>query len=301
VGGSISLTMNSDQELSAAFEAHREHLNRVAYAMLGSMSDAEDVVQNAWLRLQRRSEPAEIEDLRAWLTTTVSRLSLDALGSARARREHYVGPWLPEPKVEELADNDPAERVTLDESISLALLIVMEHLSPPERTAFLLHDIFGFTFAEVAETVGRSPAAVRQLATRARKQVASGRPRFPATHTEQVAIVSAFARACSEGDIKTLARLLHPEVVWRTDGGGRVKASRQVLRGARTVARSMLALARRPPQAGRMVAINSSPGLLLRDTDGVLTVISLTVDSGLIVAIDIMRNPHKLRRVEPQL
>jgi RNA polymerase sigma-70 factor, ECF subfamily len=149
--------MVSHDELSAAFGVHRERLIRVAYATLGSVAEAEDVVQDAWLRLQRVSDPDSIRDLRAWLTTTVGRLALDVLTSARVRREEYVGPWLPEPLVEPL-DEDPADRVTLDESISLALLVLLERLSPAERTAFLLHDVFGLSFDEVAQVVGRSPA-----------------------------------------------------------------------------------------------------------------------------------------------
>jgi RNA polymerase sigma factor (sigma-70 family) len=145
-----------DDALSRAFEVHRPRLLRVAYATVGSVYEAEDCVQEAWLRLQAQ-DPASIRDLGAWLTTTVSRLAYDALGSARARRERYVGPWLPEPLVEGLADNDPADRVTLDESVSMALLVVLERLSPAERTAFLLHDVFGLAFEEVAGVVGRTP------------------------------------------------------------------------------------------------------------------------------------------------
>jgi RNA polymerase sigma-70 factor, ECF subfamily len=288
--------MVSHDELSAAFGVHRERLIRVAYATLGSVAEAEDVVQDAWLRLQRVSDPDSIRDLRAWLTTTVGRLALDVLTSARVRREEYVGPWLPEPLVEPL-DEDPADRVTLDESISLALLVLLERLSPAERTAFLLHDVFGLSFDEVAQVVGRSPATSRQLAIRARRRVADGRPRFPPTRTEQQAIVSAFAQACTEGDLDRLIGLLHRDVIWRSDGGGKVNAARRPQRGAAKVARGILALARRPPQAAHLADVNGAPGLLLRDADGVLTVIALTVDQGLITSIDIFRNPDKLLAV----
>ena len=148
-------------ELTRAFEAQRPRLLRVAYASLGSVSEAEDCVEEAWLRLRRMPDPGSIRDLGAWLTTTVSRLAYDALGSARARREHYAGPWLPEPLVEGLSAADPVDRVTLDESVSMALLVVLERLSPAERTAFLLHDVFGFGFAEVAGVVGRPPQSMR--------------------------------------------------------------------------------------------------------------------------------------------
>lgn len=289
------MTVSGD-ELSAAFASHREHLIRVAYSTLGSVAEAEDIVQEAWLRLQRTSDQSSIRDLRAWLTTTVGRLALDQLKSARVRREEYVGPWLPEPLVQPL-DQGPEDRVTLDESISLALMIVLERLSPAERTAFLLHDVFGLSFDEVSEVVGRSPATTRQLATRARKHVAEGRPRFPPTRTEQQAIVSAFAQACTEGDLDQLIALLHRDVVWRSDGGGQSNTSRRPQCGAPKVARGMLALARRPPQAARLADVNGAPGLLLRDADGVLTVIALTVDQALITAIDICRNPSKLLAV----
>jgi RNA polymerase sigma-70 factor (ECF subfamily) len=165
--------MTYEQALAVAFEVHRPRLLRVAYATLGSLAGAEDCVQEAWLRLRTVARPEQIGDLGAWLTTTVGRLALDALGSARARRERYVGPWPPEPLVEDA--HDQADRVTLDESVSVALLVVLERLSPAERTAFLLHDVFGLTFEEVAGVVGRSPAAVCQLVARARRHVADGR------------------------------------------------------------------------------------------------------------------------------
>jgi len=241
-------------------------------------------------------DPAEIRDLGAWLTTTVSRLALDALGRAQARRERYVGPWLPEPLVEDIAAGDPADWVTLDESVSMALLVVLERLTPAERTSFLLHDVFGLPFAEIAGVVGRSPAAVRQLAARARQHVADGRPRFPPTHAEQRELVAAFAAACAEGDLERLVTMLDPDVVWRGDGGGKV-ASRPGAQGAERVAAALLALTQRPPRQIAMATVNGAPGLVLRDADGVLSVISFTVDGGRIAAIDVVRNPDKLTGV----
>ncbi len=280
--------------VTAAFEAHRPHLLRVAYATLGSVGEAEDVVQEAWLRAERLEDPGEIADPRAWLTTVVSRLALDVLRSARVRREAYVGPWLPEPLVE---DADPVDRVTLDEEVSMALLVVLERLSPAERTAFVLHDVFGVGFDEVAMAVGRSPQAVRQLVSRARRHVKDGRPRTPAGRAEQAALVGAFAVACVEGDLEGLVAVLDPEVVWRSDGGGAVLASRIPQRGAAKVARGLIALARRPARNGRPADVNGAPGLVLRDADGLLTVMAFTVDGGCITAIDVIRNPAKLGHV----
>jgi RNA polymerase sigma-70 factor (ECF subfamily) len=282
------------EELARVFQAQRPRLVRLAYATTGSVAEAEDCVQEAWLRLRRIPDPGSIRDLGAWLTTTVSRLALDALGSARARRERYVGPWLPEPLVEDLGGTDPADRVTLDESVSMALLVVLERLSPAERTSFLLHDVFGMSFAEVAGVVGRSPAAVRQLASRARQHVEGGRPRFPPTRAQQEELVTAFAAACAGGDLEGLVALLDPEVVWRADGGGKVIASRPVGRGAHEVARWLLGFMRRPPTLVRMVSVNGSPGLVVRDGGGVLTVVAFTVDRGQITALDAIRNPDKL-------
>lgn len=300
--------MTDDQDrLATAFERHRAHLQRVAYAILGSLSEAEDVVQEAWLRLQRQSLREPIRDLRAWLTITVSRLALDALESARLRREQYVGPWLPEPVVTRTdlisgaataaTAEDPASRASLDESISMALLIVLERLSPAERTAFLLHDVFGFTFAQAAEVTGRSPASARKLAERARRHVEAGRPRFPPTRAEQLEVVGAFATACADGDLERLIGLLDPDVVWRSDGGGNVKAARQARHGAGRVARTLLSLARGASRTGYVADVNGTPGLVTQDADGVVSVIAITVDARRITAIDIVRNPAKLTKV----
>jgi RNA polymerase sigma-70 factor (ECF subfamily) len=277
------------------FEAQRPRLLRLAYASTGSLTEAEDCVQEAWLRLQRSPDPDAIRDLGAWLTTTVSRLALDALSSARARRERAAGPWLPEPVVAALdAAADPADRVTLDESVSMALLVVLETLSPAERTAFLLHDVFGLGFTEIAEVVGRSPAAVRKLASRARRHVRGDRPRFPPTRTQQRELLAAFISACYEGDLERLVTLLDPDVTWRADGGGTVRAVPRSARGAEPIARLLAGYARRPPRQVRTALVNGAPGLVLRDADGVLTVLALTADAGRITAIDVIRDPAKL-------
>ena len=294
-------------ELAREFEAQRGRLVRLAYASTGSLAEAEDCVQEAWLRLQRAADRDTIRDLGAWLTTTVSRLALDALGSAKARRERYAGPWLPEPVVEHLGGgpagalgalgrvgDDPAERVTLDESVSMALLVVLETLSPAERTAFLLHDVFGMTFDEVGEVVGRSAAAVRQLASRARRHVRDDRPRFPPSRRQQAELLAAFTSACADGDLERLLGLLDPEVVWRADGGGKVRATPALEHGAAPIAALLVGFGRRPPRWMRVALVNGAPGLVIRDADGVLSVMALTVDAGRITAIDVIRDPGKL-------
>lgn len=307
----------TQDQLAAAFEEQRPYLRRIAYGTLGSFAEADDVVQDAWLRLQR-TDAGQILDLRAWLTTVVGRLALDALGSARSRRERYVGPWLPEPLVEDLgaADveltttasaasaelgQDPADRVALHERVTTALLVVLERLSPAERSAFVLHDVFGLPFGDVAEVVGRSPAAVRQLASRARRHVEAGTPRFPASPDEHARIVAAFAGAWQAGDVDGLLAVLDPDVVFTSDGGGKITAARKPLLGADRVVQTLLgfkrsAVARKlAPQAAPGL-VNGLPGFVLKDAEG-LSVFSCTIDGGRIVAIDVVRNPDKLGHV----
>jgi RNA polymerase sigma-70 factor (ECF subfamily) len=282
--------------LASEFEQLRPYLLRVAYSHLGSLGEAEDVVQEAWLRLQR-VERAEIRDLRGWLTTVVARLALDTLTSARARREHYVGTWLPEPLVAR-EDEDLADRVTLDESVSMALLVVLESLTPAERSAFLLHDVFGYSFEQVAGIVGRSTQAARQLAARARRHVEAARPRYPATRAEQRQVLDAFLSAARSGDVATLLALLDREVEYRSDGGGRVPAARQVLRGAERVLSTLTAMAGHYDGVleAAVVDVNGVPGLLV-EGEGTVSVVAFTVDGGRIRAIDVIRNPDKLRHL----
>jgi RNA polymerase sigma-70 factor (ECF subfamily) len=283
-------------ELADRFEALRPRLLRLAYGHLGSMAEAEDVLQDAWLRLQR-VEPEEIRDLQGWLTTVVSRLALDALRSARVRREAYVGPWLPEPVIQEPGPEGRAEQA---EEVSLALLVVLESLSASERIAFVLHDVFGYSFDEVSAALGTSSASARQHASRARKAVEARRPRFPATPKQQRDVVVAFGKASQDGDIDALLELLHPDVVFTSDGGGRVTAARKPIEGAERVARLTKALAAKGMAAGatyELVDVNGLPGWMSVTSDGTVTVMSFTVDDGQIVAIDVQRNPEKLRRL----
>jgi RNA polymerase sigma-70 factor (ECF subfamily) len=288
--------MTMDEQLAEAFEAQRPYLVRLAYGQLGSLAEAEDVVQEAWLRLERAGGE-DIRDLRGWLTTTVSRLALDALRSARMRRERYVGPWLPEPLLG--GGEDPADRVTLDESVGMALLVVLETLSAGERVAFVLHDVFGYGFPEVAEVLGTSQDAARQLASRARRRVEERRPRFPATPEQQREIITAFARAASEGDTEALLALLHPEAVMRADSGGLVRAPRKPIVGDERIAKAVVSLARvgGDPSTTRIVDVNGMPGIFVRDWDGTPNVIAFTIDDGRIIEIDIVRNPEKVREL----
>jgi RNA polymerase sigma-70 factor (ECF subfamily) len=279
------------------FAQARPRLIRLAYSQLGDLGEAEDVVQEAWLRLERTG-PETIDDLDAWLTTVVARLALDTLRSARARRESYVGPWLPEPVVSSIGE-DPADRVTLDESVSYAVLVLLEQLSPAERTAFVLHDVFDVPFPEVARVVGRTPEAVRQLASRARRHVAQQRPRFEATLDEHARAIRAFAEALRDGDLDRLITVLDPDVVWTSDGGGRAIASREPITGAERVARAWVAMRHKgvfePSSAA--VNVNGRLGLLLMWRDRKPSALSFTLDGGRISRIDVIRNPEKLRRV----
>jgi RNA polymerase sigma-70 factor, ECF subfamily len=279
--------MNVEERFAHA----RPRLLRLAYSELGDLGEAEDVVQEAWLRLER-ADADTIENLDGWLTTVVARLALDRLQSARARRETYVGPWLPEPLISE----DPADRVTLDESVSYALLAVLEQLSPAERTAFVLHDVFEMPFGDIAEVVGRTPEAVRQLASRARRHVKSERPRFEASRDEHDRAVRAFAQAVAEGDLEGLVEVLDPEVVWTSDGGGRVSAAGKPRHGAPSVARAWAALSRVIHEPIE-INVNDRLGLLVPSRDGNPAALSFVVSDGRITRIDSVRNPEKLRGV----
>lgn len=272
----------------------------MAYGVLGSVSDAEEVIQESWLRLER-VDGAEIENLTGWLTTTVVRLSLDALNSASRKRESYFGQWLPEPLVSSVVDEDPADRITLDEAVAASLVVVLQCLTPAERTSFLLHETFGMPFSQIAELVGRSPGAVRQLASRARRNVAAAKPRFPTSREQQERTLFAFAAACASGSLEGLIDVLDPDVVMRSDGGGRVPSARFPLRGPDRVARALLAIERKRvrdsrPFDGHLGSVNGAPGFLF--DDGIaLNVMSFVFNGGRIAAINVVRNPEKLHHV----
>jgi len=276
-------------EEAARFDALRPRLMRVAYRMLGSVSDAEDVVQEAWLRWQVADRDA-VRLPEAFLRRVVTRLCLDELKSARARREEYFGPWLPDPVVE-------AEE---PEDVTLPLMLALERLSPLERAAFLLHDVFGLTFEEIADTIGRQPAACRQLATRARLHVRSSRPRFHVDRRRGVQIAKAFFSASRSGDLDALRSLLAADVVACADGGGQVAATPHPVAGIDAVLELHRALAPSLAKASKLVRfgfINGLPGFVSIEEGNVLQTTALEIDEDGIAAIYVVRNPDKLQNV----
>jgi RNA polymerase sigma-70 factor (ECF subfamily) len=276
----------------APFEAQRSRLLRLAYRMLGSLSEAEDVVQDAWLRWSRSDE--SVDTPAAYLTRIVTRLCLDQLKSARARRETYVGAWLPEPLMGTTEDEAIADDVTL------TLMMAMERLSPLERAAFLLHDVFDTPLAEVAATLGREPAAVRQLASRARRHVQDARPRFSMSAEEADQIARAFYAASTSGDVTVLTNLLAGEVAIYSDGGGKVIAFRNIIRGVDRAIRLFQGVARKSayrPRFLHAVLIDGLPGFVSVDRGQVLQTTALDFREGKVAAVYIVRNPDKLRHV----
>ncbi|MFI1205523.1 RNA polymerase sigma factor SigJ [Streptomyces sp. BHT-5-2] len=302
-------------ERLAQFEEHRGRLWAVAYRIMGTVSDADDAVQETWLRWQALPAEPPVESPRGFLTTVVSRICYDLLGSARARRELYVGPWLPEPVLEGAAGGSPGagragvpdgpeDRVTLDESVGMALLTVLERLTPAERTAFVLHDVFAVPFPEIAEAVGRTPDSVRQLASRARRRVRAEAPRRTVDAAEHRRTVEAFLSAVMGGDFEALLNVLDPEVVWRSDGGGKVTAARRPVLGREKVARYVWGLVTRgfDPAAMRLDVreVNGAPGMVFTDGTGAYSagVLSFTVHGGLITEVDAVLNPDKLGHLD---
>ncbi|MGQ4516954.1 RNA polymerase sigma factor SigJ [Streptomyces sp. DW26H14] len=284
----------------AIFEQERDRLWGIAYRITGSVADADDALQDAWLRWEPLPDD-EVRAPRAYLTTVVSRICYDQLTSARARREAYVGTWLPEPLVTEAG---PEERVTLDDSVGTAMLFVLERLTPAERTAFILHDVFSVPFADIADAVGRSPDSVRQLASRGRRRVRAEAPRRSVDRRESRRAVDAFLKAVMAGDFDALLEVLDPDAVLRSDGGGRVTAARLPVIGGEKVATFMTRILRNfDPDRMRLVArdVNGAPGALLYDVlTGPVAVWSFTVGEGRIRTIDGVLNPDKLGHVRTE-
>src|SRR3954452_15600880 len=286
------------------FDALRPSAFAIAYRMLGSVSDAEDVVQEGFLRLHRAREGGErIESPRAYLATVVSRLSLDHLRSARVRRESYVGEWLPEPLMTSVED-DPARKAEMADSLSLAFLILLESLSPEQRAAFLLREVFEEPYDRIAEIVGTSEQNARQLATRARRHVQERRPRFEASREQQEALATRFFAAAEEGDLEGLEELLAHDVVFRGDGGGKAPAAARAIHGRARVARLLIAglrsLARFGGFTTRREEVNGQPGALFFDGEGgLISVAILDIAEGQIQGVSAIANPDKLRHLGP--
>ncbi|NIH84350.1 RNA polymerase sigma-70 factor [Amycolatopsis granulosa] len=275
------------------FVRHRSLLFTVAYEMLGSAADAEDVVQETWLRWAEVDQ-AQVTQPRAYLVRVVTRQALNRLRSLSRRREDYVGEWLPEPL---LTTPDVAEDVELAENVSIAMLTVLETLGPVERAVFVLHEVFGTPYAEIAETLGKSPAAVRQIGHRAREHVAARRPRMRVDRTEQQAAVDSFLAAVSSGDVQALMAVLAPDVVVISDGGGIAPAARKPVVGAELVATLLARGAARTGFTASATWVNGMPGVRL-DVDGSAAALSLVVAEGRITRIYGISNPHKLGRLD---
>ena len=280
----------------ADFDRHRRLLFTVAYQMLGSVADAEDVVQDTWLRWSA-ADRTDVVDPRAYLVRVTSRLALDRLGAARTRRETYVGPWLPEPLLTDDA-RGPEQAAELGEEVSLAVLVVLETLSPTERAVFVLREVFGMSWGEVAGVLDRSEAAVRQLGHRAREHVQARRPRFDADRRAQREVTERFLAACVGGDVDALLAVLSPGVVLLTDGGGRAKAAPRPIVGAAKAARFLVAVSAdglsRPGVSFRLVDVNGAPGVVLDTEAGPAIAVSLVVACGRIEQALVVLNPEKL-------
>jgi RNA polymerase sigma-70 factor, ECF subfamily len=290
--------MNGEESrvlLASEFERHRRYLRAVAYRMLGSVTEAEDALQEAWLRLDRRP-PDDTADLRPWLTTVVGRISLDMLRARRSRREEYAGSWLPEPIV--VADDSPEDEAVLADAVGLALLVVLETLTPAERLAFVLHDVFAVPFDEIARVVDRSPTAARQLASRGRRRVQAAKAKPDADLAVQQRVVDAFLAAARAGDFEALLSLLDPEVVLRTDGGGRGPLARPPVMGATQVTAALRTQAQTFAPLGRPALVNGAPGVIVGPPGHVIAVAAITVVGGLIREIDIIGDRAKLRRLQ---
>jgi RNA polymerase sigma factor (sigma-70 family) len=294
-----------DPGLNAVMSERRRLIN-LAYRLLGSLAEAEDAVQETYARWYAMSGQQQdtIESPGAWLTTVASRICLDLLGSARARRERYVGEWIPEPLPERSewisgrpgTTADPADRVTLDESVSMAFLVVLESMTPAQRVAFILHDVFGYSFAEVAEIVGRTPAACRQLASSARRRIrASQAPAAPADR--QAGLVRDFKKAWEAGDIDALIGLLDPGATVIADGGGLVSAALRPIEGGEQVARYLAGIAGRAPGNATFLerTVNGQPGLVAQQDGITVTVYAFDIAGDRITHIWAIRNPDKLR------
>jgi RNA polymerase sigma-70 factor (ECF subfamily) len=287
--------MDENEWLAKRFEEHRSHLRAVAYRMLGSLSEADDAVQEGWLRLSA-ADTSDVENLGGWLTTVVGRVCLNMLHSRRTRRENPLDPRLPDPIISPERGVDPEQEVLLADSVGVALLVVLEMLPPAERLAFVLHDMFAVPFDEIAPIVGRSPAAARQLASRARRRVQGTAPRPSGDPARQREVVDAFFAAARGGDLDALVAVLDPEVVLRSDGGARPGAS-VVISGPEDIARRAFSFAG-PARMLRPALVNGAPGVVVTVRDRPVSIMGFTVTDGRIAAIDVLTDPDRLSRLD---
>ena len=286
-----------DQDLLAErFEANRSHLRGIAFRMLGSLTEADDAIQEAWIRLSR-TDTSDVANLRAWLTTVVGRVCLNMLRSRRTRREGSLETHLPDPILSPEAGIDPEQEALLGDSIGLAMLVVLDSLAPAERVAFVLHDVFAVPFDEIALIVGRTPTAARQLASRARRRV-QGAPVPDVDLDAQWAVVDAFLAAARDGDFERLLAVLDPEVVVRSDGGVARPALMSVVHGAQAVAEQAMSF-RRFAETSTRILVNGTPGGIAWSPDGSpFAVLAVTVSGGRIVAIDVLADPDRLGQLD---
>lgn len=279
------------------FNQHRSLLFAIAYRMLGTVADAEDMVQETFLRWQQTTE-ATVKSAKTYLSTIITRLCIDHLRSARVQREQYVGPWLPEPLMTQQTD-DPATQVELADSLSMAFLVVLERLSPVERAVFLLREVFDYDYDEIAQMVGKNPANCRQILKRSRQHITDQRPRFQVDRQQQEQITVKFLEATNQGNLQDLMSLLAKDVTYWSDGGGQVAAALKPLQGGMKVARFLLAL--RSKQLAKAVShrieVNGQPGLILFMNDRIHSVTTFDLVNGSIQSIYTMRNPEKLKRI----
>jgi RNA polymerase sigma factor (sigma-70 family) len=280
------------------FEQHRAHLQAVAYRMLGSVTEAEDALQEAWFRISR-ADADRVENMGGWLTTVVGRVCLDMLRARRARREDYVGTWLPEPIVVVDESVDPADEAVLADAVGLALFVVLETLTPAERLAFVLHDMFGVPFDEIAPIVERTPAAARQLASRARRRVRGAAPASDVDLARQREVVDAFLAASRAGDFEALLEVLDPDVVFRADAGADSPLARGPIEGAEAVARQILARGMRFAPLARHAIVNGGAGVVVGPAEAPVAVVGFVVVRGRIAAIDLVSDRRKLRGGAP--
>src|SRR5919197_3225479 len=284
--------MDEREFLAQQFEEHRTRLRAVAYRMLGSLSEADDAVQETWLRLSR-IDADEVENLGGWLTTVVAHVSLNMLRSRRSRREEPLDVRMPEPIVDRADGTDPEHAALLADSVGLALLVVLETLSPPERLAFVLHDMFAIPFEEIAPIVERSPEAARQLASRARRRVQGQNTLPDADLDTQREVIDAFRAAAREGDFEALLEVLDPDMVLRADGGPVPGIASRVVRGAANVARQALAFSRLGVEV-RPALVNGAPGTVSFRDGRPLAIAGFTIRSGRVVEMDILADPQRL-------